>query len=66
LGGCSPPEWGKIIFFSGNRAIFSGSGQKMKNNILKIINEKYEKYSKKSSLAIFHNRRSQAFLSRPV
>ena len=38
----------------------------MKNNILKIINEKYEKYSKKSSLAIFHNRRSQAFLSRPV
>jgi len=43
--GCSPPESGKIIFF---RAIeqFFGSGQKMKNNIFKIINEIYEKYMK--------------------
>jgi len=42
--GAAAPESGKIIF-SGNRAFFSGRGQKMKNNILKIINEKYEKYS---------------------
>ena len=40
-GSCSPPPVsGKIIFF-GQSSHFSGSGQKMKNNILKIINEKY-------------------------
>jgi len=40
----SPPESGKIFFF-GQSSNFSGSDQKMKDNILKIINEKYEKYS---------------------
>jgi len=40
----APPESGKIIFF-GQSSNFPGRGQKMKNNILKIINEKYEKYS---------------------
>ena len=39
-----PPVSGKIIFF-GQPSHFLGSSQKMKNNILKIINEKYEKYS---------------------
>ena len=43
-GAAAPPESGKIIFF-GQSSNFSGSGQKMKNNIIKIINEKYEKYS---------------------
>ena len=43
-GGRSPPESGKIIFF-GQSSNFSGSGQKIiLKNILKIINEKYEKY----------------------
>jgi len=42
--GVQPPESGKIIFF-GQSSNFSGNGQKIKNNILKIINEKYEKYS---------------------
>ena len=67
-GGLQTPESGKIIFF-GQSSNFSGSGQKwnMKNNILKTINEKYEKYSIGYSFsAIFHNRCSQAFLSRPV
>jgi len=37
-----PPESGKIIFFR-QSSNFCGSGQKMENNFLKIINEKYEK-----------------------
>jgi len=36
----APPELGKIIF-GGQSSNFSGSGQKMKNNILKIMKEKY-------------------------
>jgi len=43
--GAAAPRVGKIIFFFGQSSNFSGSGQKMKNNILKIINEKHEKYS---------------------
>jgi len=45
-GGAAAPtrESGKIIFF-GQSSNFSGSGQKMKNNILKIRNEKDEKHS---------------------
>jgi len=39
-----PPRVGQNIFF-GQSSNFSGSGKKMKNNILNIINEKYEKYS---------------------
>jgi len=39
-----PPESGKIIFFR-QSSNFSGSGQKVKNYILKIMNKKYEKYS---------------------
>jgi len=42
--GCSPPRVGQNIFFSGNRAIFRATAKNGKN-ILKIINEKYEKYS---------------------
>jgi len=41
---CSPQSRAKQ-FFSGNRAIFRAAANKMKNSILKIINEKYEKYS---------------------
>jgi len=45
-GGCSrPPESGKIIVFFRTIEQFFRQRPKMKNNIFKIINEKYEKYS---------------------
>ena len=44
-GGLQPPWVGQNNIFFGQSSNFSGSGQKMKNNILNIINEKYEKYS---------------------
>ena len=41
LGGLQPPELGKIFFRTIEQ--FFGQRPKMKNNILKIINEKYKK-----------------------
>jgi len=45
--GAAAPRVGQNIFF-GQSSNFSGSGQKTKNNILKITHEKYEKYEKYS------------------
>jgi len=41
--GLQPPRVGQNNFFSGNRAIYLAAAKKLKNNILKIINEKYDK-----------------------
>jgi len=45
--GAAAPRVGQNIFF-GQSSNFSGSGQKTKNNILKITHEKYENYEKYS------------------
>jgi len=52
-GGAAAPRVGQNNFFSGNRAIVRAVAKKMKNNILKIINEKYQKYKYKCKYKFF-------------